>query len=136
MATYALSRGIDARSLIGTNIAINVPSGIYDILEQTWRLLKELGWRDSQFEHFPVFEQFTKESTCFSTVFTGTSYNSYDRLNLEKVKGDKVSYLICKCDFEEKDYVMLLRCKHVFHYHCVNDVVTSRKQCPYCRCSH
>ena len=40
---------------------------------------------------------------------------------------------ICLIDFENNDDVVLLNCKHLFHYSCIVEWAHHKKDCPNCR---
>ena len=41
---------------------------------------------------------------------------------------------ICLCEFEEKEWIKILRCKHLFHSICIDPwLVDMKAVCPICR---
>ena len=41
--------------------------------------------------------------------------------------------LICQCPYEEGEILTHLPCNHVFHKECVEEWLTKKDVCPYCR---
>ena len=43
---------------------------------------------------------------------------------------------ICLETFEINNYIHITKCKHLFHYYCIEKAITSNiKDCPICRCN-
>lgn len=40
---------------------------------------------------------------------------------------------ICRSDFEEKETITVLTCKHILHTQCINEWVKYKSECPTCR---
>ncbi|OIR58309.1 MAG: RING finger protein [Amphiamblys sp. WSBS2006] len=59
----------------------------------------------------------------------------FTRRNIKRRSPQNKSCSICFTDFEEKERVTVLHCKHTYHTECLRPWLKKNKTCPLCRIS-
>lgn len=91
--------------------------------------------RDSRIPDDATYEELLYLEKKIGDVSKGLSKNELDRLKITKYlsgrKKDKC--LICLGWLEDKEEIRNLKCKHLFHRHCIDNWLSKNKTCPICK---
>ena len=91
--------------------------------------------RDSRIPDDATYEELLYLEKKIGDVSKGLTKKELDRLKITKyLAGNKKDQcLICLGWLEDKEEIRNLKCKHLFHRHCIDNWLSKNKTCPICK---